>query len=82
MAYQRKTRDVYRLFVDYGQGWEHELDEFSEIDVCEFSLSCGCNAEQGSGSSDQKCFFHIKSLLFIPNKFPGNRTGFPNILLI
>ena len=28
MAYQRKTRDVYRLFVDYGQGWEHELDEF------------------------------------------------------
>ena len=28
-AYQRKTRDVYRLFVDYGQGWEHELDEFS-----------------------------------------------------
>ena len=29
MAYQRKTRDVYRLFVDYGQGWEHELDEFS-----------------------------------------------------
>lgn len=29
MPYQRKTRDVYRLFVDYGQGWEHELDEFS-----------------------------------------------------
>lgn len=29
MSYQRKTRDVYRLFVDYGQGWEHELDEFS-----------------------------------------------------
>lgn len=29
MAYQRKTRDVWRFYVDYGQGWEHELDEFS-----------------------------------------------------
>lgn len=29
MAYQRKTRDVWRLYVDYGCGYEHELDEFS-----------------------------------------------------
>lgn len=29
MAYQRKTRDVWRFYVNYGQGWEHELDEFS-----------------------------------------------------
>lgn len=25
----RKTRDVWRLFVNYGQGWEHELTEFT-----------------------------------------------------
>lgn len=29
MAYQRKTRDVWHFFVDYGGGWEHELDEYS-----------------------------------------------------
>lgn len=29
MAYVRKTIDVWRFYVDYGQGWEHELDEFS-----------------------------------------------------
>ena len=29
MPYKRKTRDVWRLYVDYGQGWEHELDEFT-----------------------------------------------------
>lgn len=27
MAYQRKTRDVWHFYVDYGYGWEHELDE-------------------------------------------------------
>ena len=33
MAYKRKTRDVWRFYVNYGCGWEHELDEdsFSEI---------------------------------------------------
>ena len=44
MAYQRKTRDVYRLFVDYGQGWEHELDEFSLREIRqrqkEYSENC------------------------------------------
>lgn len=27
MTYERKTRDEYRLFVNYGQGWEHEISE-------------------------------------------------------
>ena len=29
MAYVRKTVDVWRFYVDYGQGWEHELDEYT-----------------------------------------------------
>ena len=29
MTYQRKTRDVWHFYVDYGYGWEHELDEYS-----------------------------------------------------
>lgn len=29
MAYQRKTRDVWQFFVNYGYGWEHELTEFT-----------------------------------------------------
>lgn len=33
MAYQRKTRDVWRFYVNYGYGWEHELDEFSLREV-------------------------------------------------
>lgn len=27
MTYQRKTSDEYRLHVNYGQGWEHEVSE-------------------------------------------------------
>ena len=27
MAYQRKTRDVYVLYVNYGQGYEEEIHE-------------------------------------------------------
>lgn len=27
MTYQRKTRDEWRLWIDYGQGWEHETTE-------------------------------------------------------
>lgn len=30
MPYQRKTRDVWQLYVNYGCGWEHELDEFTK----------------------------------------------------
>lgn len=29
MAYQRKTRDIWRFYVDYGQGWEYEGAEYS-----------------------------------------------------
>ena len=31
MPYQRKTRDVWKLMVNYGygHGWEHELTEFT-----------------------------------------------------
>lgn len=32
MKYKRKTIDVWRLFVDYGCGWEHELTEFTQKD--------------------------------------------------
>lgn len=27
--YKRKTRDAWQLWIDYGQGWEHELTEYS-----------------------------------------------------
>ena len=27
MAYQRKTKDVWYLYANYGQGWEHETTE-------------------------------------------------------
>lgn len=27
MARQRKTRDEWRFWVNYGQGWEHETSE-------------------------------------------------------
>jgi len=27
MGYKRTTRDEYRLFVNYGQGWEYEVNE-------------------------------------------------------
>jgi hypothetical protein len=27
MTRTRKTRDEYRLHVNYGQGWEHEISE-------------------------------------------------------
>ena len=35
MAYQRKTVDVYSLFVNYGygHGYEHELDEYSRSEI-------------------------------------------------
>ena len=29
MSRERKTIDVWRLYVDYGFGWEHELDEYT-----------------------------------------------------
>ena len=35
MSYIRKTRDEYRLYVDYGQGWEHELSEDTRKEIRE-----------------------------------------------
>lgn len=29
MPYKRKTRDTWELWINYGQGWEHELTEYS-----------------------------------------------------
>lgn len=29
MKYQRKTIDTYQLHVHYGQGWEHEVTEYT-----------------------------------------------------
>lgn len=29
MAYQRKTVDCYRFYCDYGNGWEHEITEYT-----------------------------------------------------
>ena len=33
MAYERKTVDCWRLYVDYGGGWEYELTEYSRADI-------------------------------------------------
>lgn len=28
-TYKRKTRDCWRFYVNYGQGWEHEITEYT-----------------------------------------------------
>lgn len=33
MPRQRKTRDEYRLSINYGQGWEHEVTEYNRDDI-------------------------------------------------
>ena len=35
-AYQRKTRTFWRLFLDYGQGLEHEIKEYTLPEMREF----------------------------------------------
>jgi len=35
MAYKRKTQDEFRLFVNYGQGWEHETTESTHKEIRE-----------------------------------------------
>jgi len=32
MAYERKTVDEWWLYVNYGQGWEHETTETTKDD--------------------------------------------------
>ena len=29
MAYTRKTVDCWRFYLNYGQGWEHEITEYT-----------------------------------------------------
>lgn len=29
MVYKRKTRDCWLFYCDYGQGWEHEITEYT-----------------------------------------------------
>lgn len=33
MACKRKTRDVWRLYVNYGYGWEYEFEEDSLSEI-------------------------------------------------
>lgn len=28
-TYTRKTRDCWRFYLNYGQGWEHEITEYT-----------------------------------------------------
>lgn len=35
MAYVRKTSDEYRLWINYGQGWEYEVNETSRKEIRE-----------------------------------------------
>lgn len=35
MAHERKTVDVWELHVNYGYGWEHELTEYSRMEIKE-----------------------------------------------
>lgn len=31
--YKRKTIDCWKMFCNYGQGWEHELTEYSREEI-------------------------------------------------
>lgn len=33
MAYQRKTRDIWQLYVDYGEGWEYEGASYTRAEA-------------------------------------------------
>jgi hypothetical protein len=35
MAYVRKTRDEWQLWINYGRGWEHEISEDSSKEIRE-----------------------------------------------
>lgn len=44
MAYKRKTRDVWRIYVNYGCGWEYEIAELTLEEarkrMREYELNC------------------------------------------
>ena len=46
MAYIRKTVDEYRLYVDYGDGWEHETTEESRKEIRARMKEYGVNCPQ------------------------------------
>lgn len=46
MPYVRKTVDEYRLHVNYGQGWEHEVTEPTWKDMRERLLEYRDNCPQ------------------------------------
>lgn len=31
--YQRKTKDCWRFYCNYGQGWEHEITEYTREEM-------------------------------------------------
>ena len=45
MARQRKTRDCWRFYLNYGQGWEHEITEntFAEMKTNRKAYRENCN---------------------------------------
>ena len=45
MTYTRKTTDEYRLMVNYGQGWEHEITEesYKEAKIRKKEYDDNCN---------------------------------------
>ena len=48
MPYIRKTRDEFRLYVDYGhgQGWEHEVSENTRKEIKERQKEYQANCPQ------------------------------------
>jgi len=33
MSRPRKTRDCWRFYLNYGQGWEHEITEYTRAEM-------------------------------------------------
>lgn len=46
MAYQRKTKDEWRLHVNYGQGFEHEVSEYRRRDIRDQVICYRMNSPQ------------------------------------
>lgn len=44
--YKRRTRDTWQLHIDYGQGWEHEVTEFSFSEIRQRAKEYRENAPQ------------------------------------
>jgi hypothetical protein len=33
MPYKRTTKDCWRFYLNYGQGWEHEITEYTRAEM-------------------------------------------------